>query len=94
MSLLQSLPGSQHHGERLPVIKGSVPSLTAIPPGCPFHPRCPHAVVGKCDVGGPPALRHFVGDGFEGERQAACVRIEEIHPGVQEVKSQKAAVQQ
>ncbi|MBQ7584698.1 MAG: ABC transporter ATP-binding protein [Desulfovibrionaceae bacterium] len=26
--------------KRLPVIKGSVPSLTAMPKGCPFAPRC------------------------------------------------------
>jgi peptide/nickel transport system ATP-binding protein len=43
MSLLKSLPGNQARGGRLPAIKGSVPSLTAIPPGCPFHPRCPRA---------------------------------------------------
>jgi oligopeptide transport system ATP-binding protein len=25
------------------VIKGLPPTLTAIPPGCAFHPRCPYA---------------------------------------------------
>ncbi|MDQ3815049.1 MAG: ABC transporter ATP-binding protein [Armatimonadota bacterium] len=80
MSLLQSLPSLQHRGDRLPAIKGSVPSLTAIPPGCPFHPRCPYAVPGRCDVGGKPALRTFTGG-----RQAACVRVEEIHLGVKEI---------
>jgi oligopeptide/dipeptide ABC transporter ATP-binding protein len=80
MGLLQSLPGASHKGERLPAIRGSVPSLSRIPPGCPFHPRCPHAVAGRCDVGAPPALRTF-NEGC----QAACIRIEEIHPGVREV---------
>jgi oligopeptide/dipeptide ABC transporter ATP-binding protein len=80
MSLLRSLPSLQHKGDRLPAIQGSVPSLTAIPPGCPFHTRCPHAVPGRCNVGGPPALRTFTGG-----RQAACVRVEEIHPGVREI---------
>jgi peptide/nickel transport system ATP-binding protein len=28
---------------RLVQIPGSMPRLSAIPPGCPFHPRCPHA---------------------------------------------------
>ncbi len=80
MSLLQSLPGLGHRGQRLPAIRGSVPSLTDIPPGCPFHPRCPHAVRGRCDVGDRPALRTFSNGG-----QAACVRVEEIHPHVHEV---------
>ncbi len=79
MSLLKSLPGQATPGARLPAISGSVPSLSAIPRGCPFHPRCPYAQPGRCDVGGPPALREFGGG-----RQAACVRVEEIHPGVVE----------
>lgn len=79
IGLLESLPSNSVKGERLPAIKGSVPSLTAIPPGCPFNPRCAHAVPGRCDVGAPPALRTFTGG-----RQAACLRIEEIHPGVRE----------
>ena len=80
MSLLKSLPGAGARGTRLPAIKGSVPSLIEIPPGCPFHPRCPHAVRGVCDVGGRPKLRTFSNGG-----QAACVRVEEIHPHISEV---------
>ena len=85
-SLLRSLPGSHDPRgadgakTRLPAIKGTVPSLNAIPPGCPFHPRCEHAVPGRCDAGGPPALRTFTGG-----RQAACVRVEEL-TGLQEEK--------
>ncbi len=30
--------------KRLPVISGYVPTLTQIPPGCPFEPRCPKAM--------------------------------------------------
>jgi peptide/nickel transport system ATP-binding protein len=30
--------------QRLQEIKGIVPALTDLPPGCPFAPRCPHAV--------------------------------------------------
>jgi len=85
MGLLQSLPGLKPKGDRLPAIEGTVPSLTRIPPGCPFHPRCPYAVRGRCDVGSPPALRTF-----SGGRQAACVRIEEIH-GVEEEREALAA---
>ncbi len=41
--LLASLPrlGSRH--QRLTPIAGSVPPLSALPTGCHFHPRCPHA---------------------------------------------------
>ena len=87
MSLLQSLPGAGARGTRLPAIKGSVPSLTEIPPGCPFHPRCPHAVKGVCDVGDRPKLRTFSNGG-----QAACVRVEEIHPHISEVADVGVAV--
>ncbi|GAB7031239.1 ABC transporter ATP-binding protein [Streptomyces sp. NPDC021749] len=41
--LLESIPRLDHKGRRLHAIKGLPPSLTAIPPGCPFHPRCPLA---------------------------------------------------
>ena len=71
-ALLQSLPGNQPRRGRLPAIVGSVPALTAIPRGCPFHPRCPRAIKGVCDVGGPPALRALA-DG----QAAACVRLDE-----------------
>jgi oligopeptide/dipeptide ABC transporter ATP-binding protein len=37
------------------VLPGEVPSPTAPPPGCPFHPRCPSAV-DRCR-GEPPPLR-------------------------------------
>jgi oligopeptide/dipeptide ABC transporter ATP-binding protein len=52
--LLQSLPSLHHGRDRLPSIKGTVPRLTALPPGCPFHPRCPFAKPGLCDTGAPP----------------------------------------
>ena len=73
--LLRSLPGNSAVGGRLPSIRGSVPSLSKIPAGCPFHPRCEHAMPGLCDIGAPPELRNF-----SGGRQSACLRVEEIHP--------------
>jgi oligopeptide/dipeptide ABC transporter ATP-binding protein len=39
---------------RIAAIPGSVPNLTALPPGCSFHPRCPHVVPGRCDTAEPP----------------------------------------
>ncbi|MDN3516861.1 ABC transporter ATP-binding protein [Aquisalimonas lutea] len=32
---------------------GEPPSLLHPPPGCRFHPRCPHAMAGTCDVRDP-----------------------------------------
>ncbi|HLU33411.1 MAG TPA: ABC transporter ATP-binding protein [Natronosporangium sp.] len=42
-ALLESVPRLDHKGQQLAVIKGLPPTLTAIPPGCPFHPRCGYA---------------------------------------------------
>ena len=43
IGLFDSLPSTHARGERLRTIPGSVPIPTAIPSGCPFHPRCPIA---------------------------------------------------
>jgi oligopeptide transport system ATP-binding protein len=42
-ALLESLPRLDLKGTELKTIRGLPPSLLAIPPGCPFHPRCPMA---------------------------------------------------
>lgn len=39
--LIKSIPGMIKPGEDLYQIPGMMPSLTDIPPGCSFHPRCP-----------------------------------------------------
>ncbi|MBT2386917.1 ABC transporter ATP-binding protein [Streptomyces sp. ISL-11] len=41
--LLDSIPRLDQKGQQLYAIKGLPPNLTAIPPGCPFNPRCPLA---------------------------------------------------
>ena len=41
--LLDSLPMRAEPGQELAQIPGAPPSLAALPPGCPFHPRCPSA---------------------------------------------------
>lgn len=43
MGLLNSKPNLTKTVKRLDVIPGSVPNPLAIPPGCPFNPRCPYA---------------------------------------------------
>jgi peptide/nickel transport system ATP-binding protein len=42
-ALLASVPSARARGARLATIPGRVPSLSALPNGCAFHPRCPHA---------------------------------------------------
>jgi peptide/nickel transport system ATP-binding protein len=39
--LIKALPGSLQPGARLNQIPGMMPTLTDIPPGCAFNPRCP-----------------------------------------------------
>ncbi|MBB0228129.1 ABC transporter ATP-binding protein [Streptomyces calidiresistens] len=39
--LLESIPRLDHKGKELYAIQGLPPSLTALPSGCSFHPRCP-----------------------------------------------------
>jgi peptide/nickel transport system ATP-binding protein len=43
--LLESIPrlNDSETKERLHPIQGLPPSLIFVPPGCAFHPRCPHA---------------------------------------------------
>jgi peptide/nickel transport system ATP-binding protein len=40
--LLESIPRAEQKASSLVPIEGSPPSLIFVPPGCPFHPRCPH----------------------------------------------------
>ena len=43
--LMQSISRiDQSRTERLRPIKGQPPSLIFLPPGCPFHPRCPYVM--------------------------------------------------
>ncbi|MBI4569857.1 MAG: ABC transporter ATP-binding protein [Planctomycetes bacterium] len=57
--LFKSLPRIDHKAERLSVIEGTVPSPLRFPPGCKFHPRCPHAF-DRCKVE-EPALKDYGG---------------------------------
>ncbi len=41
--LLDSLPSRAQPGRDLPQIPGMTPSLSNLPPGCPYAPRCPNA---------------------------------------------------
>lgn len=41
VELLASAPRIKPDGRKREILKGDVPSPINIPPGCPFHPRCP-----------------------------------------------------
>jgi peptide/nickel transport system ATP-binding protein len=47
-ALLSSVPGTKpghlRRGATVATLGGDVPSPVAPPPGCAFHPRCPHAI--------------------------------------------------
>jgi peptide/nickel transport system ATP-binding protein len=58
-------------GARLVPIPGAPPSLAAVPPGCPFAPRCPLAI-DDCRAAEPDLIA--VGPGH----RAACIRTEHV----------------
>jgi peptide/nickel transport system ATP-binding protein len=53
--LMGAIPTLSIEAERLVQIPGSMPRLSAIPPGCAFNPRCPHAF-DRCRVDRPEPL--------------------------------------
>jgi peptide/nickel transport system ATP-binding protein len=64
--LLQSITRvDQPRQERLRPIRGLPPSLIFVPPGCPFHPRCPY-VMEVCKTEVPPLLSE------DGTHASAC----------------------
>jgi oligopeptide/dipeptide ABC transporter ATP-binding protein len=53
--LLATVPSLDAAQQRLQVIPGEVPNPMHIPPGCPFHPRCPHCMP-RCLIEHPNLL--------------------------------------
>ena len=70
--LLGSVPRlDAAQGARLVPIPGAPPSLAALPPGCPFAPRCPLAI-DDCRAAEPELIS--VGT----NHRAACIRTEQV----------------
>ncbi|MEQ8194883.1 MAG: ABC transporter ATP-binding protein, partial [Rhodospirillales bacterium] len=67
--LIDTLPVSGKHRERLPTIPGQVPSLTALPKGCRYSNRCPLAD-DECRRAEPDLLA--MGENRGEGRTAAC----------------------
>jgi oligopeptide/dipeptide ABC transporter ATP-binding protein len=83
--LLDSVPRlGEGSSTRLVSIPGSVPPPFANVDGCPFHPRCPHAVAGVCDVTVPRELA--VGD----SAAVACHLYDEALAGVMSAAAKEA----
>ena len=71
-ALLASIPRiGQSRKRRLESIRGLVPPPSQRPPGCPFHPRCDHAIEGHCDTDTPVPQR------LNGAREVTCFLHEE-----------------
>jgi peptide/nickel transport system ATP-binding protein len=63
-ALLEAVPKLSMEGT-LKSIEGNVPNLVTPPPGCRFHPRCPHAME-ICKKGAPDLIA------IEGNHTVAC----------------------
>ena len=55
MGLMAAIPDIAIERERLHQIDGAMPRLNAIPPGCAYNPRCPHANA-RCTAERPQLL--------------------------------------
>ncbi len=67
--LMGSIPSIVAEREQLAQIDGTMPRLTAIPTGCPFHPRCPE-VFDRCRRERPELMA-------AGATRAACWLVAE-----------------
>lgn len=79
--LMGAIPSLEGDTERLVQIPGSMPRLSAIPPGCAFNPRCSQ-VFARCRVERPELIA-------VGERKVACHLYDE--PGAAGGKAEVAA---
>jgi peptide/nickel transport system ATP-binding protein len=67
--LLDAVPDLDMSGRPRTPVAGEVPNPLAPPPGCAFHPRCPHANH-RCKAESPRLIQH-------GAAAAACHAVEE-----------------
>ncbi len=64
-ALLAEIPSVKRRRRRFQPVKGELPSPLDPPPGCTFHPRCPHATA-KCREQAPVLRR------IDSQRFSAC----------------------
>src|SRR5690606_38052073 len=73
-ALLATMPQRHDRGTDLSVIPGSVPSASAWPGGCRFHPRCSEAVA-ACRTTRPVP-------GPDPDRVVRCLLVNPVEPAV------------
>jgi peptide/nickel transport system ATP-binding protein/oligopeptide transport system ATP-binding protein len=84
LGLLRSVPDFDVRRARLSSIPGAPPDLAALPPGCPFHPRCAFATA-ECTSGVFPLRDLGAGRGTACIHDDACAadaRREPVIAGV------------
>jgi peptide/nickel transport system ATP-binding protein len=59
-ALIEAIPRMAPDSRLTAGLAGELTSHTSLPPGCPFHPRCPEAMA-ECRSGQPPARRRVEG---------------------------------
>ena len=69
--LINALPQQTKPGQRLKQIPGNMPSLTSIPKGCPFSPRCEY-VQDHCRTEAPKPVQYT-------HVQVACHEVNRLH---------------
>ncbi|MCD9146286.1 ABC transporter ATP-binding protein [Pseudophaeobacter flagellatus] len=69
--LINALPQQTAPGQRLKQIPGNMPSLTAIPSGCPFAPRCEY-VQDHCRTDAPETVKYT-------HVEVACHEVNRLH---------------
>src|SRR2546427_3554899 len=76
-ALLKSGPNRYKEDDVLPSLPGSVPNLSRLPSGCPFHPRCVFARP-PCEPDPGPSLEPVKGAPVGGGHRAACYYSDEV----------------
>jgi len=74
-ALLGSIPRLDAKGQDIAVIGGLPPTLTKLPSGCSFHPRCRYMRPEPCQTEVPPLVS------FEPNRGSACHFWQEVLDG-------------
>jgi len=74
IGLLGAIPDVERRGKPFGFIRGTVPNLRSLPPGCRFSPRCEYSVAEICDAQ-VPRLRKF------DVSSVRCLRAEDVAKG-------------
>jgi peptide/nickel transport system ATP-binding protein/oligopeptide transport system ATP-binding protein len=71
LGLLNSVPRAEQVRQPLASIPGQPPSLSTMPPGCPFAPRC-RFMTDPCNAGVPPLVE------VAPDQRSACIHHDRV----------------